>query len=133
MYTVSINNKEFPVFFNLKAMKDVEDICGGLENLGDYLKDKSSYEAIEVYAKLLTSLINGAIYKHNAEITLGIEQGEKKNFVSVGDIGSLIQISDFSRYQDEIYTCINGDMKVEVETTEEIDPDLAYVESEKNV
>ena len=143
MITVTLAGKEFPLYFSTKTMIDMEKRIGApISKISDWYgyDDTDAAEEVntsEILIKttgLLCDLINGGIYKHNCEIVLGLADGEKKPFVTEEAISGAISCADILGYQSKIFAAINEGMHYEKpEGMPESDPDLADVDSEKNL
>lgn len=138
MQTINISGVEFEAYYNVKAQMDIAKRCGGLKNLSKWIGEND--EPAEIAAKVLgviTSLINGAVYKHNCEIAFGMKQGDKKEFIDDDVLLCIADISKLEEYMNDMYRVMNGGAEFVVPDdvqTEERDPDLDFVpsESEKN-
>lgn len=133
MTVIGIREIEFELYYNTKAMIDISAHCNGIENLAEWLGVDEPASRIERICIMLADLINGGIFKHNAEIELGVKQGEKKKFINSETIMSLVNPAQMAQYELSIYEALNAGMHFEKpDGLEEEDPDLAEVESEKN-
>lgn len=132
--TIMLSGKEIELYCSTKAMLDIEKRCGEISDLNKWLEaDATTGAKLARVAEILTDLANGAIYKHNADISLGLIDGEKKRFLTDDTLISIITPADLIKAKDALYSAINKGMKYEVpEGLPEPDPDLAEVESEKN-
>lgn len=132
---ITISGKEFELYYSTKAMLDVEKRCGDTSKLKEWLGGASTAgESFKRISGVLTDLINGAVYKHNADISLGLCSGEKQTFFTDEQIIVLLSPAELIKYKDAIYGAINAGLDYEIpEGITEPDPDLADVESEKNV
>lgn len=132
---INLGNKKIELYYSTKAMLDLEKRCGDTKSIGDWLSDKgaSTGETLAKFAGILTDLANGAVFKHNAEIALGMVDGEKQKFYDETTIASLLTPADLITAKETIFGVINDGMSYETpEGIPEPDPDLAEVESEKN-
>lgn len=133
MNKIKISGKEFELYYSTKTMLDVEKRCGDLVNLGEWLRDGTSGEIMKKTSGLVTDLINGAVFKHNADIALGLIEGEKRNFVTDDIIEAALRPADIGVYQEMIFSTMNEGVAFEKpEGIPDADPDLMDVESEKN-
>lgn len=132
---ITLCGKEFELYYSTKAMLDVEKRCGDTNKLNEWLKeDGTTAQILSKLSGILTDLANGAIFKHNSEVTLGLIDEPKKKFVDDELMLSLLTPADLLKAKEAIYSAINSGMSFEVpEGVPEPDPDLADVESEKNV
>ena len=133
--TFSLGGKPIKLYYSTKAMLDIEKRCEDTSKLGEWLQQEGTTgETITKIAGILTDLANGAVYKHNAEVALGLSNEEKKDFYDVETFSMLLTPADFLEAKEAIFSAINKGMKYEIpEGAPEPDPDLAEVESEKNV
>ena len=132
---INLGNKKIELYYSTKAMLDLEKRCGDTKSIGDWLSDEeaSTGETLAKFAGILTDLANGAVFKHNAEIALGMVDGEKQKFYDETTIASLLTPADLITAKETIFGVINDGMSYETpEGIPEPDPDLAEVESEKN-
>lgn len=83
-YTVEIGGTEFEICYNTKAMTELEKICDNLSNIGEWLNDSGTdSEKFKKLCNVITILINGAVFRHNAEIVLGLANGEKSRLLNM--------------------------------------------------
>ena len=131
---INLRGKEIELYYSTKAMIDIEKRCGETSDLGNWLAEKSTTGGtLAKIAGLLTDLANGAVFKHNAEIALGMIDGEKRKFYDDETFFSLLTPADLLMAKETIFSVINDGMSYETpEGIPEPDPDLAEVESEKN-
>ena len=132
---IKLGNYEIELFYSTKAMLDLEKRCGDTKSIGDWLSEEeaSTGETLAKFAGIITDLANGAVFKHNAEIALGMVDGEKQKFYDETTIASLLTPADLIKAKETIFGAINDGMSYETpEGIPEPDPDLAEVESEKN-
>ena len=138
MKSIKICGKDFDIYCNTKAIKEIESNCVSISKLSEWLggdepEEIKISENIGKFAVLVTILLNGAVFKHNSEIALGMIDGEKKKFFNVDDIENLLSPSEISEYKEIIFTEIGRALGVsEVPEETEVDPDLAECASEKN-
>lgn len=146
MVTINLLGKDIELYYNTKAMMDISKRCGSLDNLFEWL-NISNYndnnennfnrsELISKYAGLLCDLANGGVYKHNCEIEFGLKDGEKQKFYTDDVFLCLISPNQILRYQEAFFRALNEGSEVSIPESmqsEEPDPDLAEVESEKNL
>lgn len=132
---INLRGKEIELYYSTKAMLDLEKRCGDTASIGDWLSEEeaSTGETIAKFAGILTDLANGAVFKHNAEIALGMADGEKQKFYDETTIASLLTPGDLIKAKETFFGVISDGMSYETpEGIPEPDPDLAEVESEKN-
>ena len=132
MVTVNLGGREWPLYYNTKAMRDIEKRCGALTALADWMNEGGVADRIERVGMIIADLINGGIYKANAEIALGLADGEKQSFVDPAAIAALIDPHALADCTGKIYAAFGADIPPEIPEgivlTEE-DPDLAEVEA----
>ena len=132
---INLRGKEIELYYSTKAMLDLEKRCGDTKSIGDWLSEEgaSTGETLAKFAGILTDLANGAVFKHNAEIALGLIDGEKRKFYDDETFFSLLTPADLLTAKETIFSVINDGMNYETpEGIPEPDPELAEVESEKN-
>lgn len=132
---INLRDKEIELYYSTKTMLDLEKRCGDTKSIGDWLSEEgaSTGETLAKFAGIITDLANGAVFKHNAEIALGMVDGEKQEFYCEEIIVSLLTPADLIKAKETIFGAINDGMSYETpEGIPEPDPDLAEVESEKN-
>lgn len=132
---IELNGRKIELYYSTKAMLDVEKRCGDTNKLNEWLKeDGTTAQILSRLSGILTDLANGAVFKHNSEVALGLTDEPKKKFVDDELMLSLLTPADLIKAKEAIYAAINDGMSFEVpEGIPEPDPDLADVESEKNV
>lgn len=135
MSRINLNGKNIELYYNTKAMLDIDKRCGNLENLGEWLADGSRAKIIEKYACIICDLANGGVYKHNCEVELGLKDGEKQKFYTDDFFLCLISPNKIMTYNKDVFDAINEGLEFEIPEniqSGETDLDLAEVESEKN-
>jgi hypothetical protein len=66
--TIEIGEKEYELFFSVKATKEISKYCGGLEKIGDLLKESDENKLLEKFQQIIfivTVLVNCGIEKNN--------------------------------------------------------------------
>lgn len=132
MSKVTINGVDFELYYNLKAQRAISDRSGDLRNLTEWLNHENVAIQLERVTNVLTDLINGAVYKHNCEIALGMKQGEKRNFIEDDVLLCLINPHELGEYSEALWAAMGegADFDDGGTSTDEQDPDLAAVPSE---
>lgn len=143
MVTINIAGKEYELFYNTKALIEIEKLCGSVSKLGEWLyreeenKDDNgnliiTSSLVERIAEVLAILVNGGIFKTNCEISMGLQDGTKQNFINSDVLMAVMSPNEIIANQTLIITVISGGQKFELpEGVPEPDPDLLDVESEK--
>ena len=139
MVTINISGKEYELFYNTKAMLAIEKRCGDMSKFAEWLTGNGIKEQTEKIVQVLIDLINGAIYKHNAEIFWGFVHGEQKKFIEPAQESEFYEMilcladrKQLQSYESAIVTAMNGGTAVILpEGVPEPDPDLLDVESKK--
>lgn len=130
--TYEIGGKEFELYYNVKAMREIEKACGSIDKMYDWMQEGTVIDQLEKTVKVFQILINGGTYKHNCEITLGMKQGEKKPFFIADELSCLFSVEDLPSMNEKLFEAMGGEIALEtpdVIQTEEEDPDLALVDS----
>lgn len=133
---IEIDEKKIELFFSTWALMHISERVGGdINTIGKWLDDgKGTAGTLERFSYILADLANGAVIKHNADISLGLEQGDKKPLFPDDYFINILNVSDILTYRKEIFGALNlgSDYEVPdgVELTEK-DPDLAEIEREK--
>ena len=133
---IEIDGKEIELFFSTWALMHISERVGGdINTIGAWLDDgKGTAGTLERFSYILADLANGAVIKHNADIALGLEQGDKKLLFPDDYFINILNVSDILTYRKEIFGALNLGSEYEipdgVELTEK-DPDLAEIEREK--
>jgi len=131
-YTVEIGGNEFEICYNTKAMTELEKICDNLSNVGEWLNDSGTdSEKFKKICNVITILINGAVFRHNAEIAIGLAEGEKKPSIEYEDLMCIITPAEALKVAENVFKCINESISFKAPDGEETDPDLLETESEK--
>lgn len=133
---IEIDGKKYELYFSTWALVSISKRCGGdIDNLGDWLGKGKTVEMLLKFSNVLSDLANGAVIKHNADIALGLEQGEKKPVFPDDYFINIMQVSDIMKYREEIFRTLNMGTDYEVPEGVEVqekDADLAELEHEKN-
>lgn len=130
MSALHISGKTFPLYYNIKAQRDIARRCGDLRKLQEWLKCEDVTLTLERIAGILTDLVNGAVYKHNCEIALGITQGDKQTFLDEDTLLCLINPNMLGEYTNALWEAMGEGTEFEDAASAEADPDLADVVSE---
>lgn len=131
MSKIKICGKDFEICCNTKALIELENKCEDISQLGEWLKTEKISVAASKYSEIIAILLNGAVYKRNSEISLGLADGEKSNFFTAENVLSLLNFSEIVSYKEAIFAELNRALSVDG-VSAEIDPDLADCPSEKN-
>lgn len=133
MNKVNLGGIEVELYFNVKAMMSIAERCGGdISDIGEWMSGGSTVDTLEKVSQLVTDLANGAVFKHNSEIALGISDGEKKPFLCAEDVMALVDIASISELKSTIFDTIAGGSKFEVPESiklQEKDEDLEEIEA----
>lgn len=144
---IEVDGKKYELFFSTRTLIKISERVGGdLNNLGNWIGGSdtntengkgnggSTAEMLKRFSFILADLANGAVIKHNTDIALGLEQGEKKPLYPDDYFIDILNVSDILTYRGEIFEALNLGTDYEipegVELTEK-DPDLAELEREK--
>lgn len=133
---IEIDEKKIELFFSTWTLMHISERAGGdIGGLGEWLnKGGNTAEMLARFSYILADLANGAVIKHNADISLGLEQGDKKPLFPDDYFINILNVSDIMTYREEIFAALNLGSEYEipdgVELTEK-DPDLAEIEREK--
>ena len=133
---IEIDGKEIELFFSTWALMHISERVGGdINTIGKWLDDgKGTAGTLERFSYILADLANGAVIKHNADIALGLEQGDKKPLFPDDYFINILNVSDILTYKKEIFEALNMGTDYEIPDDvelEEKDPDLAEIEREK--
>ena len=133
---IEVDGREHELFFSTWALIHISERVGGdINTIGKWLDDgKSTAGTLERFSYILTDLANGAVIKHNADIALGLEQGDKKPLYPDDYFINILNVSDILTYRKEIFEALNLGTDYEVPEGVEVqekDPDLAEMEREK--
>lgn len=134
---IEIDGRKIELFFSTWAMLKISDIAGGdLSKLGEYFDGKvGTAELMKRMSIVLVVLANAAIIKHNADISLGLEDGEKKQLYPEEYFILVANAADITSYQNEIFSTLNMGMNYTIPDGIEVkekDIDLEELEREKN-
>ena len=136
MNKITLNGREIELLFNVKATIDISERCGGdIANLSDSLKANTLSKNMELICSILCDLANGAVTAHNANITLGLEDGEKKPAYPVDYFLAEVTSDNFNYITEAVLATMGLGSEFTVPDsvkTEEKDIDLAEIEAEKN-
>lgn len=106
---MKLGNSEIKLFYSNWAVRELTELCGGLQNIGKLFNDEEGnlLEAVTMYQnviKLVCILANANIIKENSEIALGMRQGDKKEMF---DEETLSNILDMSKASDYLLECLD--------------------------
>lgn len=146
---IEVDGREHELFFSTWALLHISERVGGdINDLGKWLgggsdesgdkessnKGGNTAETLSRFSVILADLANGAVIKHNADIALGLEQGDKKPLYPDDYFINILNVSDILTYREEIFEALNLGTDYEVPEGVEVqekDPDLAEMEREK--
>lgn len=137
---MKLGNMEIKLFYSNWAVRELTDLCGGLQNIGRLFNNENgeSLDTTTVYLnviKLVRILANANIIKENSEIALGMRDGEKKELIDEETMSNILDMSKASDYLLECLDCMGIASKFEVPDgvkLERADIDLEEIEAEKN-
>ncbi len=138
MSNIEIDGVQIPLCYNVKAMMDIEEECGGdLQKLTEWAggENVSTGEKMSRTSTLITHLANGAVLKHNQEIALGLKDGEKKKFYEKDFFIAMINPNRLTEYMGAVYQELSDGTTVSVPDGVRVqaeDEELAEIEAEKN-
>ena len=130
--TYTIAGKEFELYYNVKAMREIEQVCGDISNMYEWMTEGSTIDQLDRTVKIFQILVNGGTYKHNCEIALGMKDGEKRPFFTGDEFTCLFSVDDLPEITQKLVEAMGGEIQIdtpEVVQAEQEDPDLAEVES----
>lgn len=137
---MKIGETEIKLFYSNLAVRDLTDLCGGLTNLGNLFTDENgepleTAERVSNIIKIIRILANANITKENCEISLGMKQGEKKEYFTDDVLEQIIDVSKLDEYLEEAFEVMGLASKFEVPDNvklEKVDEDLEEIEAEMN-
>lgn len=132
---MKINGKEIKLFYSNLAVKEIEELCGGLHNLSDLFRKGSVAEQYAGLVSLVRILANANVTKENCEIALGMREGDKKEKYTDDIIEAILDISKTEEYLTEIFEVMGIASKFEIPEgmkLESGDVDLDEIEAERN-
>lgn len=145
---IEVDGKEYELFFSTRTLIKISERVGGdINKLGEWIGGADSKkgkgdrseggntaEMLSRFSYILADLANGAVIKNNADIALGLEQGEKKPLYPDDYFIDILNVSDILTYRQEIFAALNMGTDYEIPEGVEIqekDADLAEMEQEK--
>lgn len=137
---MKIGNKEVKLYYSNLAARDLNDLCGGIQNIGSLFKREEGQpvDLMKDYKNMISIiriLANANITKENCEIALGMRDGEKQEKFTDEMLESLLDLSHISEYLEEALRCMGLASAFEVPDDlklEEPDEDLEEINAEKN-
>lgn len=136
MNKTTLGGREIELLFSVKATIAISERCDGdIANLSEIMAKNTMNQNLELICGILCDLANGAIIAHNANITLGLEEGEKRPEYPVEYFIAVVTASDFNRVTEAALETMGMGSEFTVPDnvkTEEKDIDLAEIEAEKN-
>lgn len=137
---ITIGTAEIDIFLSTKAMLEISELMDGkpFVEITEWLtsKDIPVEKQFERMCLVVGTLANGAIFKHNADIRLGLKTGDIKEPYNIKDFCDVLDPFDTDSYFSAIVRCINNDNSISIpaniKTTEE-DEVLKELEEEKNL
>ena len=132
---IEVGDRGVELFFSTRAMINISERSGGdISDLGGWLTEGSTSDKMGKIGVVIADLANGAIIKHNADIALGVEDGQKRPLYPDEYFIDVLNPGDFLKYKDKIFEALNLGQDFEVPENiviEEKDADLAEIEAEK--
>lgn len=133
---IEVDGKKYELFFSTRTLIKISERVGGdIDSIGKWLSESgNTVEILSRFSVILADLANGAVIKNNADIALGLEQGEKKPLYPDDYFIDILNASDIMNYKEEIFETLNMGMDYEIPEDVEVqekDPDLAELEREK--
>ena len=134
--TIKLSDREFEAMYSTRAMMKIAEMCGGdLQLLPEFLKaDGNNVEVMHRLCRIITELINGAAAARNAEIDFGLEQGEKRKFITADMLMDIITPGEVVTAQNSVYGIIGLCSEFELPEgikMEETDADLQEMKAEQ--
>lgn len=132
---MEVNGKKIKLFYSNLAVKEIEELCGGLHNLGQLFRKDNVAEQYAGLISLIRILANANITKENAEIALGMRDGEKKEKYTDDVIEAVLDIAKTEEYLQEVFEVMGIASKFEVPDGLKMaspDIDLEEIEAERN-
>lgn len=137
---MKLGNREIKLFYSNLAARDLEELCGGIKNISTFIsgepdKPASITEQLANVAKIIRILANAEITRHNAEISLGVIDGEKLEKYDDETFEMLLDASKAAEYLYEVLEVMGLASKFEIPEgvkLGETDVDLEEIEAEKN-
>lgn len=132
---LELNGKEHELFFSCAAMNRIADRCDGdLNNISKKLDDMKEAQAMAFMCGILADLANGAVIKHNCDVILGLESGEKKPEYPEDYFAAVVSVADSEKITSAIFEAMGLGSEFNIPDNvkvEEKDIDLAEIEAEK--
>lgn len=136
MNKISLNGKEIELYYNVKATIGIAERCGGdTGNLSKVLEKCTAGESLALICGILDDLANGAVAKHNCDISMGLTKGEKKNFYPDGFFITNASVNDLNDFTEAMLETMGIGSEFTIPDNvkvEEKDIDLIEIEAEKN-
>ena len=137
---MKIGNKEVKLYYSNLAAKELDELCGGIQNIGSLFKREEGQpvDLMKDYKNMISIiriLANANIAKENSEIALGMRDGEKQQKFTDEMLESLLDLSHISEYLEEALRCMGLASAFEVPDDlklEEPDEDLEEINAERN-
>lgn len=132
---MKVNDKEIKLFYSNLAVKEIEELCGGMHNLGELFRKGTVAEQYSGLVSLIRILANANVTKENCEISLGMRDGEKKEKYTDDVIEALLDISKTEEYLNEVFKVMGLASKFEMPEgmkMQSADVDLEEIEAERN-
>lgn len=132
---IAVGGRDVELFFSTRAMINISDRCGGdISDLGGWLTEGGTTDKMSKIGIVISDLANGAIIKHNADIALGLEDGQKRPLYPDNYFIDVLNPGEFMEYKEKIFEALGMGYTFEIPdgiTIEEKDADLAEIEAEK--
>ncbi len=111
---IEIGGKKYELLLTTKATKEISDRFGGLEKIGEALKDaKDVTEALSIVIWLIVLLANQTILRNN------LLTGSKDPLITENEVELLTSPADLNSYDKAIMECLVKGTKRSVESEEE--------------
>lgn len=135
MNIINVGGHKIELYFNMKAMNDIADLCGGdISKLGEKFEELDELQSCSLLCNVLCALANGAVAKKNCDISLGLSTGEKIQEFTSEFFEMNLDFSKGAELVETLFTVINGGSQYTVPDnvqTVERDIDLEEIEAEK--
>lgn len=135
MNTINVGGHEIELYFNIKAMNTIADLCGGdVSKLGEKFEKLDELQSCSLVCGVLCALANGAIIKKNCDISLGLCTGEKMQEFTPEFFEANLDFSNVAELVESLFEAIQGGSQYTIPDnvqTVEKDIDLEEIEAEK--
>lgn len=128
MKTIKIG-KDRELLFNVRAIQEIKKKFGSLEAMEKAITKEDPVECIDEIAEIITILVNAGILRKNADIDLGLAQGEKDKLLTAEVVATYLDMETINGFGGLFADVLNGGYESDIPQTEEKDEVLKEIDA----